>query len=315
MITKIKQWLIRILPPKVIDFLRNIRASFRIRYLRQTRIKVTEAQILNDLKKLGIKRGDIIFVHSSLKSIGFVESGPETVINALMEIIGSEGTLVMPCFSLQGSMVETLESDLIFDPQKTPSTVGAIPEAFRKRPGVSRSIHPTHSVCAWGLKAKCITEEHERASTNFGPGTPFYKIMEEGGFILGLGVDFGPITFVHAIEDILEEFPLKVYLNKEYTARIIDYDGRLKEMKVRAHDPKVAKTRIDQEEGRWIRNFFTNYLTAKGFLRSGFVGEARCWIIKAKDLFEAQKGLVRQGITVYTTREQYENSAQKVNFK
>ncbi len=305
---KMKRRIIKLLPDRVVLSLKDIRARTRARRVQRTRPRVTKGQVIQDLRKLGIEKGEVILVHSSLKSIGFVEGGTETVIDALMETVGTHGTLAMPCLSLSGPMVETLEHSSIFDPKRTPSTVGAITEAFRKRQGVHRSIHPTHSISAWGAKAEWITSGHENAGTNFGPGTPLHKIMEEGGLILGLGVDFGPVTFVHVIEDTLNEFPLRVYSDKEYTAKVITNDGREKEMKVKAHDPVVASTRIDKKQSKWIRGFFTEYLTTAGFLRTGYVGQAKCWIIKAKDLFEAQRELLKEGITVYTTEEQYKSS-------
>ncbi len=266
MAKKIKQHILKLLPDRVVLLLKAIRGKIRARRLRGTRPHVTKKQLINDLRKLGIQRGNIVFVHSSLKSIGFVEGGAETVIDALMETVGTDGALAMPCLSLIGSMAETLERGSIFDPKRTPSAVGAITEAFRKRQGVYRSIHPTHSVCASGAKAEWIKNGHENASTNFGPGTPLYKIMEEDGLIVGLGIDFGPVTFVHVIEDTIGDFPLRVYLDKEYVVKVIDDSGKEMEMKVKAHDREVARTRIDQKEGEWIRRFFTEYLTTKGFL-------------------------------------------------
>ena len=58
---------------------------------------------LNDIEKalteLGVAQGDIVLVHSSLKSFGTVEGGPETVIQAFKNVITEQGTLVMPTLS------------------------------------------------------------------------------------------------------------------------------------------------------------------------------------------------------------------------
>ncbi len=164
------------------------------------------------------------------------------MIDALVEAIGPDGTLVMPCLSLSGAstMAETLDRDLVFDLKRTPSTVGAITEAFRRRSGTCRSMHPTHSVCASGARAEWITSGPDTAPTNFGPGTPWYKIMKEGGSIVGLGIDFGPVTFVHVIEDTIDDFPLNVYRAKVYEAKVIDEKTRKATMKVKAHDPKIS---------------------------------------------------------------------------
>lgn len=299
-------------PPFLKDKVTRIRRRRKLKKLENTH-HFSKEQIVYDLRKLGLKYGDIILLHGSLSSIGYVEGGANTVIDALIQVVGPNGTLCMPCLSLpaHGSMVETLQRGLTFDSRSTPSTVGVIAETFRKRMDTLRSIHPTHSICAWGQKAKLITSGHENATNTFGPGTPWYKIMEEGGLILGLGIDFGPVTFLHVFEDTVSEFPLKVYSDMTFDARIIGKDGKEATLKIRAHDPQTSKTRINHEEGKWIRRFLVEYLTGKGLLHVGYVGRAKCWVIKAKYLFEAQKELLKLGITIYTTKDQYQSNPHK----
>ena len=102
----------------------------------------TIERIASDLEALGIQSGDIVLVHSSLKSLGHVKGGPETVIQGLLQAIGDDGTLLMPALSYGQEPHHTHSA------RETPSNVGAIPEHFRKREGSLRSIHPTHSVVA-----------------------------------------------------------------------------------------------------------------------------------------------------------------------
>lgn len=272
---------------------------------------VSKRQLMEDFRRLGLKSGDVVLVHSSLTSIGFVEGGADTVVDALMEVIGGEGLLAMPCLSLMGSMAETLRRGLTFDPRSTPSTVGAITETFRKRGDVHRSVHPTHSVCAWGKRAERLVSGHESASTTFGPGTPWHRIVEEDGIIVGLGINLGPVTPVHIVEDSIPDFPVDVYYSEPFAAKVTCHDGRELVMSVRAHNPQVSKTRIDHEDGRWIRSFFTEYLSNTGVLKTGHVGQASCWSMRARDLVKAQKQLMKQGITIYTTEEQYRLRAQR----
>jgi len=297
---------IKFLPVPIRKILIKMRRKFRELMIRLTRRKVSKIQILKDLRKMGIKEGDMLYVFTSLKSIGYVPGGPETVLDALIETLGPDGTLVLPCFCfIRGEMTLTLEANRIFDPKTTPTVLGLIPETFRRRPGVYRSIHPTHSVCAFGSKAKWITEGHENCTTTFGKGTPFDKMVELNAKTLGLGVDIRVITFYHYFEDIMDNFPLNVYCEKEYEARVIA-DGKIKKMKVRAHNPEVAKTRIDHQDGEFIRKYLTDYLTSRGFLKVGYVGEAKSWVIKAKDLMEALEELLKRKITIYTTKEELE---------
>ena len=92
--------------------------------------------------------GGLVMVHSSLASMGFVRGGAETVVDALLESLGPDGTLVVPTFSWQG--------EGIFDPRKTPSKMGAISEAARRRRSARRSIHLQHSIVVIGPLAEEI---------------------------------------------------------------------------------------------------------------------------------------------------------------
>jgi len=283
--------------------LRRIR-SIQRKLMRQTQTKISKAQISKDLKKLGVKEGDLLYVFSSLRSIGNVIGGPTAVIDSLKDAVGPGGTLVLPCFSLVGGqMTTTLESDRIFDPKTTPTALGLIPETFRKRPGVYRSIHPTHSVCAFGPKAQWITQGHENCATTFGKDTPFHKMINMNAEVLLLGVDIRVITFYHYFEDVTRHFPINPYLDKEYEGKVL-VDGKVKKITVRAHDPEVAKTRIDHKGGSSNREYLTDYLLKKQVLRSGSVGEAKSWIINAIDLIDALEELLERNITIYTTEQE-----------
>jgi aminoglycoside N3'-acetyltransferase len=278
--------------------------SMKKRLLRRTRTKVSRTQILEDLRKLGVKEGDVLYVFSSLSRIGNVVGGASTVIDALAEAVGTEGTLVLPCFSLVGDeMTKTLESGRVFDPKTTQTTLGLIPETFRKEPGVLRSIHPTHSVCALGTKGKWITQGHENCATTFGKDTPFDKMVGFNAKVLLLGVDVRVITFYHYFEDVTENFPINPYCEKEYEAKVL-VNGKVKKIKVRSHDPKVAETRIDHPDGAFNREYLTDYLVSRRVLKLGLVGEAKSSIIDATDLIEALKELLRRNVTIYSTREE-----------
>ena len=152
-------------------------------------------KILFSLKLMGIKENDILLVHSALTSIGHVEGGPDTVINALLAAVGEKGTVVMS--TLTGW-------DAPFDPRNTPSAVGIISERFRQRPDALRSLHPVHSVAAIGLQARYITEGHEHCPTGCGEGTPYMKVAELGGKVMLLGVDMDRNTMMHTLEELAD---------------------------------------------------------------------------------------------------------------
>lgn len=274
---------------------------------------ITKTDITRDLIKLGVKPGDLLFVHSSLSSIGYVPNGANEVIDAILDALTPSGTLAMPASSLTcGSMLHTLEQNNVFDPAKTPSTAGLIPETFRTKTGAKRSIHPTCSVCALGAKANWITEDDHLAASDFGIGTPLYKIMEANGKILGIGVTLGPLPFYHVIEDVLgNRFPIKVRMDKVYDARVLDQEGKQRIMRMRPLDPDVARTRVDGNN-TWLQNLLKDFLVDRGILKIGKVGKATSWLIEAKQLYEAQLDLLKRGITIYTTKPEYDATGQKL---
>jgi len=156
---------------------------------------VTQDDILYSLKLMGIKEGDILLVHSALTSIGHVEGGADSVINALCDAVGPEGTIVMS--TLTGWFSP-------FDAATSPSAVGIISEVFRRRPGVLRSLHPVHSVAAFGKHAAEIVAGHEDCPTGCGEGTPYLKLRDLGAKAMLLGIDMDRNTIMHTLEELID---------------------------------------------------------------------------------------------------------------
>jgi len=149
------------------------------------------------LRELGLKNGDTLLVHSSLRSFGSVEGGPNTVIEALLDVIGDRGNLVMPTLSFRSIN----EQDPIFDVNETPSECGIITEMFRKRPGVIRTVHPFSSAAVFGPDASYIAEGH--APTPCGVHSPYYKVYKLRGYTLFIGTGFKSNTLFHVAEEIV----------------------------------------------------------------------------------------------------------------
>src|SRR5947208_6009136 len=147
---------------------------------------VTQAMIESGLRELGLGPGDLVIAHSALRSFGWVEGGEDAVIDALLAVVGPMGTVCMPALSYGDYGPDKPPPP--FDPRTTPGIVGRIPERFRQRPGVLRSLHPTHSIAAFGARAEEIARDHEGSVTPCGPDSPWGKIARGGGCILMLGV-------------------------------------------------------------------------------------------------------------------------------
>lgn len=167
---------------------------------------VNKNDIKNALVKLGIKQGDTVVFHSSLKSFGVVDGGADAVIDALIESAGEEGTVVAPTLC-QKNFAEAYNEWHI----DKPSDVGYITEVFRHRGGALRSNQPTHSVAAIGKKAKYLTETHGQSGkrygvfgyTPFSEDSPWQKMFDEDAKTVLIGVEFNKYTFKHLFEYIL----------------------------------------------------------------------------------------------------------------
>lgn len=196
------------------------------------------SEIALDAQKLGIIKGDTVFVHSSLRSIGKVN--PKDVINGLMNAVGEEGTLVFPALSYMHSN----PSNPVFDYYQTPSNVGALPEYFRTSvQGVLRSMNPTHSCCALGKNAQFVTSGHHLDKTPCGENSPFRRVMQLGGKILFIGCGMGPNTSMHAVEELSQPDYL---FGDFYEYTMTDNEGKSYKSLCRAHDFKCVYQRYDR---------------------------------------------------------------------
>ena len=232
---------------------------------RKMKTSVTKADILLGLKSLGIKPGDRVMVHSSLSSLGYVKDGADAVVDALLEAVGPEGTIMMPSFN-HGR-------EEIFDIKKSPSYSGLITETLRKRAGTSRSLHPTHPYIACGRDAARLVQGHENGLT-FGRNSPLGKLALEGGYVLLLGVTHRSNTTRH-IGETLAKAPCIGYRKRIY--------------KMRAPDGTIIKGR----SMLWrsapcpiTGDMLEENLRRKGALREGHIGESKLQLMLAENIVQ-----------------------------
>lgn len=175
----------------------------------------TRESLAYDLRRLGMQPGMTVIVHSSLRSLGWVCGGPATVVQALMDVLTEQGTLVMPAHTGNYADPATVQPEPsvpqpwwqmmyeampAFDPQVTPTyLMGAIAETFRTSPGVYRSNHPQVSFSAWGRHAERITAHHV-LEYGLGEGSPLARVYELDGWVLLLGVGYDRNTSFHLAE-------------------------------------------------------------------------------------------------------------------
>ena len=183
---------------------------------------VIKSEIIDALHKVGMQDGQTVMVHCSLGSLGYVVGGVQTVIESLLDVVGADGTIMMPTQSWKnldpedGVHPEVSEDEwqLIrdnwpaYDKKITPTnTMGAVAEMFRSWPGSERSNHPARSVCANGKYAKYLTKDHS-LSNIFGDGSPIGKLYELDSFVLLIGVGYDKNTSLH-LADARADYPAK----------------------------------------------------------------------------------------------------------
>ncbi len=115
-------------------------------------------QIVQDLTSLGLKKGDLVNVKASLKSIGFVEGGAKALLEALLEVVGEEGTIVTESFVRTYNTKQKAKKNIVS--QNTPSYAGALANEILKHPKVYRSTHPVQKFAAIGAKAESLMKNH-----------------------------------------------------------------------------------------------------------------------------------------------------------
>jgi aminoglycoside N3'-acetyltransferase len=171
-----------------------------------------------------------------MSRIGEIKGGADTLIDALMDVVGPEGCILMPSFPTAGSMRELIDSGCIYDARSSPSRVGKVTETFRCRPDVLRSLHPTNPLAAWGDGAKALLEDHEQSLTPYGYATPYGRMAErDDSFILMIE------THVHSLLHHLQErvdFPT-LFLPGTTAVPYIDEEGQQRTMTTRVMRPRV----------------------------------------------------------------------------
>lgn len=232
-----------------------------------------------DLQRLGVRPGGDLLVHASYKALGPEAGGAEAVIAGLLAALTPRGTLLMPALSYATVTPE----NPVFEQAKTPCCVGYLCESFRTRAGTQRSLHPTHSVCAVGPRARELLGEHHRAKTPVGDTSPFRKLRDVGGQILMLGCGLKPNTSMHGVEELA---PPPYLFGTVVVYKMQPADGLPFEMRLRTHGFKGYAQRYDR-----IEPLLT---AAAGHIRKGKVLAADAWLMEAPAMWRAAELALRR---------------------
>ena len=172
---------------------------------------LTKDDIVRQLRKLGVKEDMIIEVHCAMHTFGWVVGGAQTVVDALLETVGPEGTIVMTIQAsentepsnwaappIKRSLWKTIrETTPAFDPDESEfPSMGAVANNLNRRPQACRSAHPCCAFVACGKNAELITNEHE-LDFPLGEKSPLGALYVLSSHILLMGVGYDNCTAMH----------------------------------------------------------------------------------------------------------------------
>jgi len=169
------------------------------------------AAVADDVRRLGVRAGDALMVHASLRKVGPVEGGALGLLHALAGVVGPGGTLMMtlgvhndwdwvnerPEAERAGLLAGASPFDVLADPAE--GDVGVLAEVFRTRPGTVVSNHPEGRFGASGAHAEALLAD-QPWDDYYGPGSPLERFVALGGRVLRLGADLDTVTVLHYAE-------------------------------------------------------------------------------------------------------------------
>ena len=228
-------------------------------------------RLTKDIESLGVKKGDHIGLGVSFKSVGHVEGGPLSFIETLLDVVGTEGTIMIPTYTQCFPLLKIKKKlvNYIFDYRSTPSNTGLVSETLRKYTGAIRSKHPTNSVAAIGKYAAFMTIGHDQNASAYGP---YSKLAQISGKILCIGIGDKLVGIRHeaqSLAGLLDIVPYRLgveYLDEKGQLRLFvrrDKGGCTKEL------PKLI-----------------TILRESGFVRDGKIGLANSILLPAREALE-----------------------------
>jgi aminoglycoside 3-N-acetyltransferase len=254
----------------------------------QNQNSITGSQLVADLRQLGVKVGDTIMLHSSVKALGWIVGGPRTVLRALFDVLTAEGTVMMLA-SWEGNPYEMSDwpeeqqklwrdECPAFDPQTSPADhreLSILAEYLRTWPGAERSTHPLASFVAAGKRAEWLTETHP-AYYGMGTDSPLGRLCEAGGRVLLLGAPLSNVTLLHHAEQLVD-LPEK-HIDR-YQMPVLQ-SGRKVWIDVEEFDTTEGIADFGVED--YFHAIGETYL-ADGRGQSGRVGQAQSYLLEADD--------------------------------
>lgn len=205
------------------------------------------------MQEMGMTKGSVVCIHSSMKEFYNYRGTAEEIIDAIIQVITSEGTLIMPCFPKK----TLIRNEKYVFSKDDPTGAGYLAEVFRKYPEVERSVNVQHSVAAWGKYAKWLTSDHQNCRDCWDSNSPWRRMLDLNALVFNFGLPRSFMgTFRHCVESSLkDEHPYWAqFFTKEEEFRYYDennciknYTSKTKEFE-RRNNSKYQSLYFDNED-------------------------------------------------------------------
>ena len=179
---------------------------------------LTQAQLHTFLQEIGIKPSDTVLIHTSMRALGEVEGGCDGLIDGFISYL-TEGLFLVPTHTWANVGVK----NPVFDVRITVPCIGALPTVAAFRKDAVRSLHPTHSVAAFGKRAAEFVRGEELACSPCPAGGVWQRLYDEDAKILLLGVGLDKNTYIHAVDEMVD---VPNRLKPPISLTVIDQDGK-----------------------------------------------------------------------------------------
>ncbi len=243
---------------------------------------LTPEALDNALSSLGIKNGDLLFVHSALGAFGQIENGAKGLIDACFRAVGENGTCCFPTFTRPYMFLgNSLNRNYNFRPHDPadPEQIwtGTVPKVLLKEyDNIVRSAHATHSFAGKGALAHRVLDAHGETEPPCCASSPLAQAVELNGKVLHFGSGFNATTYLHCLEDELD-LP---YLDAAYCA-VRDPDGSVRTVRIEKHLPGC---RDFYRKDYWNSKFYTRAVARGLEVKTADLGLGKILLVDLKQL-------------------------------
>jgi len=244
---------------------------------------ITSEQLQKDLIDLGIKDGDHIALGISFSSVGKVSGGPKSFIEALLDVVGPSGTIMIPTFTPNYPLsLVRYHKVPTFRKEETPSYTGIIAENIRNDVRAIRSSHPTNSFAAIGGKADYLLRDHNHHSPSY---SPYSKLADINGKVFIIGLNYNFIGIRHEAQ---YKAGLLNCVPPNTGSLFFDESDRISIF-------------VRRDKGGCIKRLpdMINNLREAGIVTEGYVGKAKAVVIPAKESLDIMTNLLERNPEKY----------------